>query len=143
MPSRIQLLGGQVSQCLLIAVAGIGAFVVPTALSPASSRVSAPLFPLLRTAIEHMTWQPLVALGFIGLLAGAFTRLPVVVIALSSVALLPVAMFAEIFADPTSHNLFPFELVYDAILALPALIGASVAVLARRALGRRPAGTTR
>jgi hypothetical protein len=90
--------------------------------------MSAPLFPLLRTAIEKMTWVPIAALGVLGLACGIFTYHKPVVIGAASVAVLPLAAFAEMIADPTSHNMIPFELAMDAAMGLPALL---MAVLAR------------
>ena len=84
----------------------------------------APLFPLLRTAIEHLTWMPIAALATMGLLAGLFTRIWPPLIALASIAALPSAMIAELIADATSHNLFPFELVMYAAMALPVFLAA-------------------
>jgi len=107
---------------LVIVLAGL-ACVLYSGLSAPRLRPS-PLFPLLRTSIEGMTWQTLAALAALGLLAGLLTRLPVFAIGLASIATLPVGMVAEIFYDPTSHNMFPFEFVVYLLLQVPALLGA-------------------
>lgn len=60
---------------------------------------------------------------------------------------IPVAMFvgfcaanaclivADCFADPTNHNLWPFEFVMIALATLPALLGAGISALIDRARG--------
>lgn len=102
-------------------VAALGLMAV---LGPAIGRplMPAPLFPLLRTAVEHVGWEALAALGVLGLVAGLATDLRPRWIGLSSIAALPLAAFAEIAADGTSHNLIPFELAMYAFMALPALL---------------------
>ena len=108
-----------------VAALGLFSFVLPTVLI-GETLLPAPLSPLLRTSIEHMTWIPIAALVGIGFAAGMVTRLPPVLIALASVIALPIAMFAEIVADPTSHNLFPFELAMYLVLTIPPLLAALI-----------------
>lgn len=86
-----------------------------------AAAIPAPLFPLLRTSIEQMTWAPIALLAALGLLAGLLTRLWPLFIALASIATLPIA---ELVADPTSHNLFPFEWVMYLFMAVPVLLTA-------------------
>ncbi len=68
----------------------------------------------------------LVSLVVAGLVAGVIARGRPLLGGLASVALLPVATFVEVLIDPTSHNLWPLEIVIYALLALPA-IGAAAA----------------
>ena len=108
---------------LVLPLLGLACVTMPVVIR-GESLMPAPLFPLLRTAVEQLNWMPIAALAALGLMAGVFTRLWPPLIALASVAALPVAMIAEIVADPTSHNLFPFELVMYAAMALPVLLAA-------------------
>lgn len=122
----------------LVVVAGLGllSFVLPTVLA-GGTLLPAPLFPLLRSSVEHLTWIPLAGLVVIGAAAGVFTRLPPALIALASVIAFPVAMLAELVADPTSHNLFPFEMAMYLAFAQPPF----VAAMAGRWLHRRMIAT--
>jgi uncharacterized membrane protein YphA (DoxX/SURF4 family) len=47
-------------------------------------------------------------------------------------AAMPIVILSEGIADPSSHNLFPFELVLYGVLTLITLLGAGVGALARR-----------
>lgn len=119
-----------------VAALGVACLVVPTIVAKTPLK-PAPLFPLLLTSIENIGWPALVSLTGLGVIAGAVARvmsgssgprslLSPLLIAIASVSLLPIAMFAEIVKDGTSHNLFPFELVMYAFLSLPALLGAFI-----------------
>ena len=103
----------------VIAVLGLASVIVPAISEP--HWMPSPLFPLLRTAIERFSWVPIASLAALGFVAGYFTRLPRLVIAGASVAILPLATIAEIAVDPSSHNLFPFEFVMYGLMALPVL----------------------
>jgi hypothetical protein len=48
-----------------------------------------------------------------------------------------IVLIAEISADPTSHNLFPFEYVMLSFFAVPALLGAVAGRFAGQAWGSR------
>lgn len=68
----------------------------------------------------------LVTLVTAGLVAGVIARGRPLLGGLASVLLLPVATVVEVMLDPTSHNLWPLELVMYALLALPAVGAAAV-----------------
>jgi hypothetical protein len=51
-----------------------------------------------------------------------------------------IVLIAEISADPTSHNLFPFEYVMLSFFAVPALLGALAGRFAGQAWGSRGGG---
>jgi hypothetical protein len=110
----------------LVVIAGLGLACVLLPVLTQASLMPAPLFPLLRTSIEQMTWAPIALLAALGLLAGLLTRLWPLFIALASVATLPIATIAELIADPTSHNLFPFEWMMYLLMAVPVLLTALV-----------------
>lgn len=110
---------GQLGGFIMVAVLGMGCLIAGAIGHPL---MPAPLFPLLRTGVEHIGWIALVGLGVLGLAAGSLTRLPVLGIGLSSMAIPPIVAIAEIVADPTSHNLIPFELVMYLLMCAPALL---------------------
>lgn len=122
-----------------IAVAGIAGFVLPVLIWPPAQLFPSPLFPHLRTAIETTRLESFIALGVVGFLAGLFCRLRCIWIGLACVTLFPLAAFAEIAKDPTSHNLIPFEIVmYGLYSLLPLLAGAAGRGIRRlAALGQR------
>jgi hypothetical protein len=87
----------------------------------------APLFPLVRTAIEGFSIGSVAALGVVGFLVGLFRQAPWFVIGLSTMALFPLFSIAEMLVDPTSHNLFPLEWAMYAVATTPAILGAYAA----------------
>lgn len=110
---------------ILAGVALLGlACVLGPALAAGTKPMPAPLFPMLRAAIEKLDWIAPVLLCVLGVGCGLSTRLDAWWIGLASVSTLPLAAFAEIAADGTSHNLIPFELAMYAVLAVPGAIGA-------------------
>lgn len=132
-PSILATAGG----LLLISALGLMCFLLPTIVA-GTPLEPAPLFPLLRTSVEHLHWATFVGLACIGFIAGLLTRWPVALIAAASVIALPTAMFLEIAKDGTSHNLLPFELVMYAAFALPPL---ALAMMGRMLRQHRRAAT--
>ena len=121
----------------LVVIAGLGLVCVLLPVLNQASLLPAPLFPRLRTSIEHMTWAPIALLAALGLLAGLLTRLWPPFIALASVATLPIATIAEMVVDPTSHNLFPFEWAMYLFMAVPVLLTALAGRMIREHYLRR------
>ncbi len=119
----------------LTALAGFIAFLLPVLIHPPASFPKAPLFPAVRAALERPQVGSFIALAVVGVLAGLLLRTRWYLIGPAAMALFPVCTFAEMVADPTSHNLFPIEFVCYGIYAIPAVIGAGVA----QGLFRRPA----
>ena len=69
----------------------------------------------------------LAALIAAGTIAGVVARGRPVLGGLASVALLPVATLVAVVLDPSSHNLWPLEIVLYLLLALPAIGAAALA----------------
>lgn len=121
---------------VVIAAVGVGCVVAPVMVS-SKPLMDAPLFPLIRTGVESLSWPAPTALLVLGLIAGVVTRWHPVAIGAASVAVFPVVAIAEMVKDPTSHNLIPFEMVMYGFLAVPAVLGAWVGgVVARRGGGK-------
>jgi hypothetical protein len=126
-------------ELLLSAAAGFVAFLAPVILDPPKAWPVAPLFPVVRETVEHVHPASFVAVALVGLLAGFLGRANWAILGLGTMALLPLCTIAEIAADSTSHNLFPFEFVMYAVFALPAVGAAGLGRIARARLRPRPA----
>jgi hypothetical protein len=114
------------SAVVVIAVLGLACVLAPVVLSPPARLRPAPLFPLLREAVEGMTSVPIALLAALGLLGGLFTRLPTPLIGPASIVGLPVASIAEMFVDPSSHNMFPLEFLVYFLMAVPVILTALI-----------------
>ena len=119
----------------ITALAGFAAFIAPIMLDPPKVLPQAPLFPIVREAVEHLRPGSFIGLAVVGLLAGLFARTHWALLGLAAVALFPLCAVAELVADPTSHNLFPIELAMYAVFSIPAVLAAG--------LGRVPRAVAR
>lgn len=122
------------------ALAGLGCIMAPPYLLPGGIRriYEAPLFPVLRTAWENLAFLPTMLLLFIlGMGLGAALPKSWRSVGISPVLLLPVAAILEMFADPTSHNLWPIEFVFYGFVGLAPLVGALAGSLVRRRVPAR------
>ncbi|HWL94554.1 MAG TPA: hypothetical protein VNT79_13610, partial [Phycisphaerae bacterium] len=95
-------------------------------------RHDAPLFPLVRTAIEGLSALAFVFLFISGLILGALCPKHPVRLGLCTMAAFPLLAFAEMVTDSTSHNLWPIEFVMYGVMSLAAVCGAYIARSARR-----------
>jgi len=120
---------------------GVAAMILPVIVRPPARWYDSPLFPVLRTAVERVgPWQ--VALLFLtGVALGATSSRRPLVLGLAAVLLLPAAAIAEMFADQTSHNLWPFEFAIYALYGC--VVAAGVAVVHRWTRPRPPVEATR
>jgi hypothetical protein len=134
----MKTLGNAAVDALAAAGAGMTAFVLPVLADPPRLWPSAPLFPVVREAVEHPRPAAFLGLAVIGLVAGLAGRAPWALLGLASMALFPVCTMAEIAADGRSHNLFPLEFVMYAVYALPAVGGAAAGRTVRRLVRREP-----
>lgn len=117
------------------ALAGLGCIVAPPYLLPRGIRrvYEAPLFPVLRTAWENLAFLPTMLLLFIlGMGLGSAVPKSWRSVGISPVLLLPVAAILEMFADPSSHNLWPIEFVFYGFVGLAPLAGALTGSLLKR-----------
>lgn len=121
----------------LIAAGGLLCVIAP-ALAIGAKPMDAPLFPLLRTSIEGLSWAAPVLLFLLGVGGGVLTRLRSYAIALASIGVLPVVAITEMVMDTSTHNLIPLELMSYLFLAIPALLGALLGRFARARLLRSP-----
>jgi len=118
---------------LLIApVLGVAAMVLPVLISPPAHWYEAPLFPVIRNAQEDLGLCQLVLFFAVGLILGYGSSSHALHLGAAAVLLLPLAAFAEMVVDSTSHNLFPFEFMFYAFYGLIVAFGAFIAHLASR-----------
>ncbi len=129
---------------VFVAVAlGIASFIVPQLLSPPSQIYEAPLFPLVRAAVEEMQLLTFAFLFGSGLLLGVlFHRRSNPLCAAFAVLWLPAVAIADMLGDATSHNLLPFEFGMYAILSLVPIFGSWTGMVVRRAFAPRWAEPT-
>lgn len=112
--------------------------VLPAILWPPERPYEAPLFPVLRNAQEHIGIGQLILFFVAGIALGLIHDRRPWLLGLVAVSLLPLAAIAEMIADPTSHNLWPFEFAFYA--AYGALVAGGV--VASRRLRKRRAPTS-
>jgi len=82
----------------------------------------------------------MILMGGAGILLGAISRLPGWIVGTVTAALPIVRIPIDWIADPTSHNLFPFEVAIYLFVSSPAVVAAVLLDLLR---GRGPFGTVR
>ena len=102
----------------------------------------APLFPVVRTAVEELSWLALILLFASGLPLGSLSSSPIqpLVFGVLTTVALPLLAVAEIIVAPRSHNLWPFEFLIYIILSLPAVVGAYLAYGIRGAFRKTRTG---
>jgi len=105
------------------ALLGIGAVILPVWLLSLRP-YTAPLFPLIRTGVEGMSYLTFVFLFVSGLLLGFLGRGHPFFLGIATMALLPLLAIAEMVASPTSHNLWPLEFAMYGFVSLSAVLGA-------------------
>ena len=115
-------------QSLLIAyMLGMASILVPVWLLEDLKPYDAPLFPMLRTGLEGISSYSFALLFMSGFVVRILSASASWIIGLGCMALFPIAAICELIEDPTSHNMFPMELILYAFYAIPAAIGAYAA----------------
>jgi hypothetical protein len=79
---------------------------------------NAPLFPIIRTGVEGMTWLTFVILFVGGIVLGLIFSIQPVLLGMFSMAAMPVFSILEMIVDPNSHNLFPIEFIIYAVVSM-------------------------
>lgn len=114
---------------LLAPVLGLSAVILPVFIWPVSRHYDAPLFPILRDAVEGVGIPQFALLFIAGTILGAISDRQPWLLAAVTVILLPIASIAEMFVDPTSHNLFPVEFAFYALFSL--VVGSGISTIRR------------
>lgn len=129
------------------ALAGLGCVVLPPMLIPGSNPNPAyghPLILWFAKAFNNAHLVPTFASLFVvgtvlGLVQRGWWPLSCCMTVFLVLVLNCVNIVHDWTNDPTSHNLFPFEIAMVIFLALPALIGGAIGTTIRRAIQRRKA----
>lgn len=111
----------------LVAIGALGAcaYVAPIVILPSHTSGDG-LFSTVRSAVEGAGPFTMLLLFLVGLVAGVVLRTTSAwICGLAAVALLPLTAFVEILIDPTSHNLWPLEVVFYGLESLFAVAGAA------------------
>lgn len=111
----------------LVAVLGVLSILLPTLFMPDLRQYDAPLFPIIRTALEGVSTWSFGLLFCSGFCMKWVSKLPSWKIGISTMALFPIIAILEILADSSSHNMLPFEFIMYAVYSIPAIIGAYLA----------------
>lgn len=83
-----------------------------------------PLLPFVTTAIKNTSFLITSVFLFIAFCAIGYFRRNWIVLGFFSISIFPIITFFEIIKSPTSHNLWPFELLFYLFLMIFALAGA-------------------
>jgi hypothetical protein len=123
---------------LLAPVLGLLALVAPVLLWAPARHHDAPLFPLIRDAVEGLGLFQCVLLFAAGILLGLISASRAWLLGAAAISVLPLAALAEMIKDPTSHNLLPFELASYAFCGV--LVACGVFAIHRVQRQRTPSG---
>ena len=124
--NRIASSMGTAALAILAAAIGLAVFlflpyVIPNCIKIVSK---SPVFPMLTTALNNMVFVPTIILIFsVGCVFGFIKPRMWWLFGLVTTATLPLAMVIEIIKSPTSHNLWPIEVIFYALLSLPSIGG--------------------
>ncbi|WP_157810876.1 hypothetical protein [Nonlabens sp. MB-3u-79] len=129
------------SAFIAISILGMLSIILPVFILGDLKPYESPLFPLIRTGIEGISLYSISFLFLSSFIVKLFSKPSFWKIGLMSVALFPLATFCEMIFDPTSHNLFPFEFIFYAILTVPAIIGAAVSQVMKRFVIKKEVNT--
>ena len=112
---------------LLASILGVISIVLPTLFLSDLKQYDSPLFPQIRTGIEGISIWSFGLLLLSGFSVKLLSNISSWKIGLTTMALFPIMAIFEMFADSSSHNMFPFEFILYAVYSVPALIGAYLA----------------
>ena len=123
--------------CLVGIVSG---FILVTLPGMLHREYTGSIFALVDSSVKNMSALHLLLLLTGGFFWGLVLRWPYsLCAAVCQVGSLPIFAVVEILRDSTSHNLWPFEFLIYAALALIPLLGMSVALLVKRLFRREHA----
>jgi len=111
---------------LLAPLAGFVAMVLPELIWSPVPKYSAPLFPLLYNAVEHVGLAQLGLFIATGMLLGLLSNRKWWFLGFLAVLSFPLAAVAEMVVDPTSHNLFPIEFLFYGFYGFLIAVGVAV-----------------
>ena len=121
---------------LLASMVGVISIVLPTCILPDLKQYDSPLFPLIRTGIEGISFWSFGLLLLSGFGLKLLSTLSFWKIGLTMMTLFPIIAISEMIIDSSSHNLFPFECILYVLYSVPAIIGAYIAQGIQKVLGK-------
>ena len=101
--------------------------VLPTFFLTEIKQHDSPLFPIIATSVNGFSIWSIFLLAISGFIISLFSKIEGWKIGLSTMALFPIMTIIEMIFDSSSHNLFPFEFIFYALLTIPSIIGAYIA----------------
>lgn len=111
---------------LLASSLGVLSIVLPIFFLPNIKQYDSPLFSIIRTGVEGISYWSFGLLFLSGFIIKIFSQASSLKLGLATMSLFPIMTILEMIVDPTSHNLFPIEFIYYGILSVPAITGAFI-----------------
>jgi len=108
-------------------ILGIISLILPTYFLTELKQYESPLFPIIATAVNGISIWAIILLVISGFSISLFSNIEGWKIGLSTMALFPIMSILEMIVDTSSHNLFPLEFIFYAVLAIPSILGAYIA----------------
>lgn len=108
-------------------ILGIISLILPTYFLTELKQYESPLFPIIATAVNGISIWAIILLVISGFSISLFSKIEGWKIGLSTMALFPIMSILEMIVDTSSHNLFPLEFIFYALLAIPSIVGAYIA----------------
>ena len=108
-------------------ILGIISLILPTYFLTELKQYESPLFPIIATSVKGISIWSIFLLAISGFIISLFSKIEGWKIGLSTMALFPIMSIVEMIVDSSSHNLFPFEFIFYALLTIPSIIGAYIA----------------
>ena len=108
-------------------ILGIISLILPTYFLTELKQYESPLFPIIATAVNGISIWAIILLVISGFSISLFSEIEGWKIGLSTMALFPIMSILEMIVDTSSHNLFPLEFIFYAVLAIPSIVGAYIA----------------
>tara|TARA_B110000003_G_scaffold133726_1_gene135739 strand:+ start:464 stop:850 length:387 start_codon:yes stop_codon:yes gene_type:complete len=108
-------------------ILGIISLILPTYFLTELKQYESPLFPIIATAVNGISIWAIILLVISGFSISLFSKIEGWKIGLSTMALFPIMSILEMIVDTSSHNLFPLEFIFYAVLAIPSIVGAYIA----------------
>jgi hypothetical protein len=102
---------------------GLLAMVLPVWIWPPARHHEAPLFPLIRDAVEGVGVPQLLLLFIVGIVLGLVTTSRAWILGGLAIAVLPIVTVLELVKESCSHNLFPFEFAMYAVHGVVVVCG--------------------
>ena len=108
-------------------ILGIISLILPTYFLTELKQYESPLFPIIATAVNGISIWAIILLVISGFSISLFSEIEGWKIGLSTMALFPIMSILEMIVDTSSHNLFPLEFIFYAVLAIPSIVVAYIA----------------